>query len=525
MIEQESQGANLLTHNELLQHVRSQLPISERIRNARKARYNPKQKSERPLTEIRRKKIEQEAKRQERKLKRMHTIGVETYNVLVRHNPKVRANLAYRKALRYLLIDRDFVDGQGRLLIPDYKIAVWCGAQGIKDYIKGNFRGWAFIKALTADVLPDLVTGGWRGRDKELEGQCRYIVNDGLYDLVEHALDDFDEKIRYDLLSMKLWNRANAKKNRDQLIAEAEMQQWPYEQQARIAHYLHRLQFGLFAKQIPDRIEEARNYIKRASDMDSQEKRRQFRKLRRIQDCPQPVYRPGQSMRNARLFAFDSLCDVERNVRRILCRGWHEIDLVSCYPAIAARIWHIERLQSMIEREVDVWNAIATELGVDESERQSKRDVVKEVGCRLLCGGHIDKTNELLEKHGVDGIVQDSPTLMAIVRTVREVKRQVRADGGTQTPMGWIDCPSRKEKSVRSHLGNVLAAYELSLIAPCFTVAEQSTDFTIVIAQHDGFSIKLRQEDRLKQVLVRLNEAVKPVAEQFGIITRLDCKT
>ncbi len=524
MIE-ETQGANLLPHNKQLQHVRNEIPISERIRMARRARHDSRQKSDRPLTEIRRKKVEQEAKEHEKGIKRIHTVGIEVYDALVKHNPKVKQSQAYRFALRYLLIDRDFVDKHGRLLIPDYKIAVWCGADGIRQYINGNFSGWAFIKKLTADVLPDLEVGGWRGPDKELDGQCRYIVNDGLYDLVEHALSDFNEQERYDLISMRRWNYANAKANRDRLLAEAETQQWPYEQQARIARYLHALSFGLFAKQIPDRIEEARTYVKHCPDMDGEEKRKQYRILRRIEDCPQPIYRPGQSMRNARLFAFDSLCDVERNVRRILCRGWHEVDFVSCYPAIAARIWHIERLQTMLERGIDVWNAIATELGVDESERRAKRDIFKRAGCRLLCDGRVDKTNEFLQEHGIPGTVQDSPTLIAIIQAVRRVKRQVRADGGTQTPLGWIDLPGLKDKPVRAHLSNVLAAYELALIAPCFEVAEQSTDFSITMAQHDGFSIKLRQEDRLKQVLDRLNEAVKPIAQQYGIITRLECKT
>ncbi len=230
-------------------------------------------------------------------------------------------------------------------------------------------------------------------------------------------------------------------------------------------------------------------------------------------------------MRNARLFAFDSLCDVERHVRRILCRGWHEIDLVSCHPAIAARIWHIERIQSMLERGIDVWDAIAAELGVAEHERGAKRDVFKRTGCRLLCDGRIDKTNEFLQENGIDGTVRDAPTLMAIIQAVRKVKRQVRADRGTQTPLGWIDLPSLTDKPVRAHLSNVLASYELTLVAPCFEVAAQSADFIITMGQHDGFSVRLRQEDRAQQVLDRLNDAVASVARLFGIVTRLEYKT
>jgi len=148
MLEEESQVEQVLSNNKQLQHMRMHLSPSQRIREGRKARYNPHQKSERPITEIRRKKITEEIKRQEIKLKHVHTIGVETYNALVRNNPKVRANQSYRFALHYLLIERDFVNDQGLVLIPDYKIAVWCGTQSIEQYINGTFHSGAFLKAL-----------------------------------------------------------------------------------------------------------------------------------------------------------------------------------------------------------------------------------------------------------------------------------------------------------------------------------------------------------------------------------------
>lgn len=505
----------------------NQLTNTERIRQLRKARHNPYQKSDRPLRAIRQKKIDEEIRHQERTMKRVHTVGAEIFKTLVQHNTKVRAREAYRLALHYLLIDRDFVDGQGYVLVPDYKVAAWCKAEGgIEQYASGNFNTGAFLRALTIDVLPDLLTNDYHGPDRGLRGQCRYVVNDGLGDLVKHAIFDFDETERYDLLSMVRWNRKNAKANRDRLIEEARVQRWPYPQQKRVADYLHTLPFGLFAKQIPERIAEAREYVKHDTHMDDLEKTRQYRILRRIEDNPQPVYRPGQSMRNARLFAFDSLCDVERHVRRILCRGWHEVDAVNCFPAIAARVWHIEQLQTIIDRGDDVWNVIASELGIPRSEWDAMRDAVKEAGCRLLCGGRIDKTNEnVLWKHGVPGMVKDSLTLMSIVRAVQRVKRHVRAEGGTQTPMGWIALTCPKDDVVRSHLSNVLAAYELALLAPCQEVAAQSQDFTITIWQHDGFSIKLRWEDRARNVLDRLNDAIAPVARLYGINTRLEYKT
>jgi hypothetical protein len=510
-----------------IEDMKDQKHISERMHELSRARHNPHQTSDRPLREIRRKKIEKEQEKHARQIKHLHTVGVEIYDALVKSNLKVRQNEAYRFALRYMLLDRDFTDDQGRLLLPSYKVAVWCGKQGMEQYINGNFDAGAFLMALKADVLPDLVVGDYDGPNKEERGQCRYVENDGLHGLVEHALNDFTEKERYDLLSMTRWNRTNAKANRDRLIEEALTQTWPYPQQARIAEYLHKLPFGLFAKQIPDRIEEARNYIKQTPTLGNKERRRELRILRRIEDCPQPIYFPGGSLRNARLFATDSLCDVERGARRILCRGWHEADLVACYPAIAASIWHIERIQSMLKQGIDVWGAISDELGVAPYESKWKREVVKEAGNRLLCGGLVSVCNDALSSGGIAGIVQESPTLMAIVEARGRAMRRARINGGTMTPVGWIDCHSHRQgdRPARSHMANVLAAYEIILIAPCYEVASESTDFTINIGQHDGFSVKLKREDRAEQILWRLNDAIAPVAQQYGITTRMVYKT
>jgi hypothetical protein len=182
-------------------------------------------------------------------------------------------------------------------------------------------------------------------------------------------------------------------------------------------------------------------------------------------------------------------------------------------------------VQAIIDRDDDVWDTIAGELGVMLCECKVKRDVFKRTGCRLLCDGRIGFTNAFLWEHDVDAIVQDSPTLMAIIHAVRRVKSEVRANGGTMTPLGWIELPSRKDKPVRAHLAYVLQAYELALILPCFDVVERSQDFTITICQHDGFSIKLRWEDRASNVLDRLNDAIAPVAKLYDINTRLEYKT
>ncbi len=500
---------------------------SERIRHNRRRRHDPRQKSDRPLREIRQKRVEREREKHARQIKHLHTVGVEIYDALVRSNPKVRQSEAYRFAIRYILLDRDFIDDQGHLQLPDYKIAVWCGDEAVEQYKNGNFNAGAFLAALQADVLPDLVVGNYHGPNKEGKGQCRYIVNDGLGALVEHALNDFTEQERYDLLTMRRWNRHNAKANHDRLIAEALAQTWPYPQQARIASYLHRLPFRLFASQVPERIEEARSHIEHNPTLGSRERRRELKKLRRIQDCPQPVYFPGGSLKNARLFATDSLQDIQRDARRILCRGWREVDLVACYPSIAATLWQIGRIRDMLKQGVDVWGVISDELGVAPYESRWKREVVKEAGNRLLCGGLVSVCNDMLSDGGIAGIVQESPTLMAIVEARDKAMRRARINGGTMTPVGWIDCHSRRQgdRPARSHMANVLAAYEIALLLPCYEVAERSTDFTIVVQQHDGFSVKLRWGDRSQQVLDRLNDAVAPVARMYGIVTRLVYKT
>ncbi len=138
----------------------------------------------------------------------------------------------------------------------------------------------------------------------------------------------------------------------------------------------------------------------------------------------------------------------------------------------------------------------------------------------------------LLDREGVE----HSSTLMAIVNAVKKEKIAIRDRGYTDTFLGRIMLkarvnksgevvPDRNDKSINSHFAYVLSTYELNLIAPCFNVAKEATDFTITMLQYDGFSIRLdKGKDRLQQVLDRLNREVATVANKYGINTKLICK-
>ncbi|MGB8344778.1 MAG: hypothetical protein WCD86_07835 [Ktedonobacteraceae bacterium] len=475
--------------------------------------------------EIRRERVYKEVYYHERRISRVHTVGEDVYDALIRHNTKAQQTRAYREALRYLLIDRDFRDKQGKLLIPDYKVAVWCGDRAIRAYINGNFNTEAFLQALKADVLPDLEWSGYHGVDAEIwRGQCRYVANDNLNELVEHALYGFKAETRYDLLSMAKWNRRGAKINRDILVEKAQRQHWPYEQQENIAGYLHALPFGLFATQIEKNKDAA---IAQVMGLAAELREDRARKLQSIFDNPQPIYSPGESGLNARLFAPDSLCDIDRGERRVLCEGWHEVDMKASYLAIAASVWNIRHVQDILRGGRDAWDTIAAELFIPESEREARRDGVKHAGMALLCGAGEGKANEILLDSGIRGFVKNSPTLLAIRAASRTASARAKEDGGSMTPFGWLVYGKNDDRDDYdgSHLSHVLSTYELTLIMPCFEVARKSSDFTIMMLQHDGFSIKLRREDRAEQVLSRLNAAMEPEARGRNIDTMLVYKT
>ncbi len=484
----------------------------------------------------RRTKVDIERKYQDLILKRECTVGVELFNQLVRHNDKVRGNNAYKHALYYMVVDRDFIDSEGHVLIPDYKIAVWCGSEGIREYIAGNFKSEVFLKQFKKDVLHALRWSEpvWIDSD-HATGKCRHIINETIADLVDFHLLNFNRE-RYSMVAGSKYNIGNVRRRHNELVEDSKAIIWPYpDVQTDIAGYLHDRPLSLFTKQVTEeRVSLAKDSIVTSSTLNGKTKRKELRALHYIADMPKPFYKPAKSHLNARLFTNASLCTIDREARRILCNGWYELDLKACYPSIAASIWNIKCIQDMLANGIDVWNSISHELGIPHKYMELSRDAVKALGCRLLCGGLVKAAHVNL---GIDladlgiGIVandiESCPTLVAIINAVKVEgdRAKLRGYTDTDTSIGRIELPDRKAKTVRSHLANVLSAYELALIAPCFEVAKESTDFTITMLQHDGISIRLdKGEDRLQQVVTRLNKEVASVASRFGILTSLVCK-
>ncbi len=289
-------------------------------------------------------------------------------------------------ALYYMIVDRDFVDKEGHVLIPDYKIAVWCGSEGIKQYLGYRFNAEKFLKAFKKDVLPSLEwsTPVWMDENHET-GQCRHIINETIADLVDSHLFDFDTE-RYSIVAGTKHHIKAARERHSELVDDHKALVWPYPSvQNDIAQYLLDLPFSLFTRQITDkRVEEAKDCIVNNPYLSDTTKRKELNALHCVADMPKPFYNPGGSGKTARLIPTNSLCTIDRKARRILCEGWYELDLKGCYPAIAARLWKIECIQDMLgsksDSKADVWDKISRELGIPDEYRGLTRDAVKQCG-------------------------------------------------------------------------------------------------------------------------------------------------
>ncbi len=477
--------------------------------------------------------IEREKRYQAKRLARPWTLGRTLYEQLNLHNPRIRARPGYRQMVRYLLHDRNFEDAQG-LLLPAAKIAVFEGEQACKQYINGRYRASHFLWEFERDVLPGFAWRGWSYDRDTGKGRCRGVEPESIAHLVAAARQDFAETERYEVLTGRKWNEKNRREQNVQMCKQAEQIAWPYEEQRPIAAYLHALPLRIFEKQVLPRVQDAYRAIVQDRSLSQEEQGRRLGPLQAIRDLPKPFYRPGESGQDARLFAHRSLCDVKRALRRLLCEGWYEVDLKAAHLAIAAAIFPIAPLQDALRHGADPWRLIAEELGlIDLVEQQGEalRDALKQALYRPLNGGTLEESQQELRtvcaQHGIRDMrpLHASPLVAALMQAVKKQRQEVQARGYTDTPLGRVDLRGTDKDSINSHLSYTFHAYELALIAPCFEIAQQSTDFLIVLHQHDGFSVQLRQEDRARQVLNRLNRAVAAVAGKYEIITRLEYKT
>lgn len=260
----------------------------------------------------------------------------------------------------------------------------------------------------------------------------------------------------------------------------------------------------------------------------------QIANLRAIQDQYQVFYVPKG--RTARVFSLNlGLTTIRKDLRRILTQEWIELDLQNSQLAIAAKYWDIPEVTEFLQTKTSIWNELHKHFG---TENHPKKDdikiVLKKALYALMYGMSINHLtngkdskwrglNTLLLPYGIENagdIFMNHPIIKVILKKRNKMLNQIRTDKGIVDIYGvWL--PINKYQKEPSVLAQYMQAIELHLVYPVIELAKSTEQFQVMIFQHDGFSILIRDKHRKDLWIARIKEVIQTRIDSYNIITRL----
>jgi hypothetical protein len=279
--------------------------------------------------------------------------------------------------------------------------------------------------------------------------------------------------------------------------------------------------------------------------------------LRSIEDQPQPFYAPSRKGKTDRLFGYNtSVLQLPKAVRRILCRGWYEVDLKSAHLLIAAWLWDAESALAKLTTDgYSVWTDLIEhckplfdERNLDvPSKGTDLYEVVKgalKVAVYSTVYGMRAPAVQAGLTRRLKGIL--GPTVGAHIRThtiisellqKREARlRRMQVGDRLEGPTGIeivievnYDDESGSDDFVgpRSAMATLAQSYEQALMGVILDLEEERSEkksnrFRVCLWLHDGAYVKMRSvHARMKDLQRRLDAKAKELARFAGKVTAL----
>jgi len=195
--------------------------------------------------------------------------------------------------------------------------------------------------------------------------------------------------------------------------------------------------------------------------------------------------------------------------------------------AICAALWDVEPINNFLRSGENFWTHVLNSIGVRESKWEMAKEEIKP-SLYSICYGmelrHVKGTTALrLKKAGLDTHIATNfvnhPLMIALFEAREEALRSIAMAGGATTCFDkW--CAVSETRHPRQIMAEVAQALELKLIYPAFRLAAETREFTIVLFQHDGFTLHFLRRDEMW--LTRIASAIQEEASQHSVVTRLE---
>lgn len=388
-----------------------------------------------------------------------------------------------------------------------------------------------------AEVIPhNHVTG----QARELAG-VPDALSDDIIDLRDRAFYPGEDEDRvyldYPIKSVTA-KRKSRRKREDEKRQNEWVSQAVCEPQRRLLRYLYRSGKGRRSRKFkpdPERLNEA--YKMAANPRRSLPARfNALNQINAIENDPVPRYKPSYTGNTVRVFTSGySLCTINKALRRTLQPGWIELDLASAQLAIVARDWGLAELSDFLEAGRSIWDELYDFMDWESYQggvsKQCAKPVLKKGLYGAVFGASKEKIRNILYDTYTDSIHQpdfliyekfmdgmfDHPLISELMTERNRQLDAIEEEGGAVDAFddevrldGTTDAPSV--------LAQLAQSRELQLLLPALDVAEAELErvkdteeyprFWIMLWQHDGFSINVRDQSRRATVVSDFQDAV-----------------
>jgi hypothetical protein len=475
------------------------------------------------------------------------TVLKETYEAFRDIYPDAHANKAYWEVLRLLAFSsfRDVNEGGNEGVI-----LTWTLLRNLAGEDDFSFRSGVWLVEMGDVIGLEMEIGDWDYRKRK----ARVVVPTWHSDIEEvlekenNIIIPWNQKVYWkDGTRVTKRGRAQFRKQITGYSKNLLIQAHPVSKC--IADYLNSLDPLIFTRQIDKRIEAAMDELSSWSRGTRQERinySRQLQILQSINEFAMPIY--GPSDRTVRLYGLmDDLTRVKRELRSILLEGWIEFDLVSSQLAIVARLWKIKEVEDFLKGGGSIWMEMLAAIGINGAalkvgDRARYDSIKKEVLKPFLysiCYGMLVKNLKANFISNMKGIgetnieaawtqLKSNHIIKALLRARTQKLRKVKREKGLLLAIpgcdGALPLIANTWAETRSALAQEAQAYEMGLLLPVIYLAQRTDQFSVVLWQHDGFTlaIKDRRPHMVRKVIEAIEAAIEGWCQRWGVISGLE---
>ncbi|WP_263787565.1 hypothetical protein [Salinibacter grassmerensis] len=454
-----------------------------------------------------------------------------------------------------LLMSVEHSDPDQHIAIPFERVAECAGMEWDlrnRNYLQGENATGKILRRFLEEVLPgvEILDPSYsKGLARELVGVPEALP-DGLLKRRVEALkpnsEDDEVYFDYPIKNVNPTSRSRVKK-KDETEQEKWIKRALCSPQKRLLKYLNEVGRGNRSSKFrPDKddlecahrlVTEQSKSIRALTIARAQ--------LTAIDYDPVPRYKPSYFGNTVRVFTSGySYCNINKKLRRTLQPDWIELDLASAQLAIVAHDWGLTEIEEFLQEEKSIWQSLYDFMGWKGHKGGVPIEVAKPCLKKglyaIVYGGGKPKTLEVMEEKYSKGVGPSVSNKFFsrifshsfIEQLLRERESQIAQieDQGRATDTFGREIRLSSDTDALSVLAQLAQSKELKLLLPALDVAEselqradeagESPRFWIVLWQHDGFSIHVRDRSRRATYVERFQEAVNSAVGDYH--TRLE---